>query len=133
MHYKELEVWKEAMNLVEYVYKLTNYFPKDEKFGITSQIRRSAISIPSNIAEGVVKHSDKETLRFLDIALGSLAELDTQMEISTKIGYIDSKSEFFDWKYFQKINEQIPKVNALLQGFIKYYNNQLKDDNALVP
>jgi len=129
MHYKELEVWKEAMDLVKQVYTLTNYYPKDEKFGIVSQIRRSAVSIPSNIAEGSVKHSDKETLRFLDIALGSLAELDTQMIISNDIGYIGKDGI----ECFQNIEKQIPKVNALLQGFIKYYNKQVKDNNALVP
>ena len=129
MHYKELEVWKEAMDLVKQVYTLTNYYPKDEKFGIVSQIRRSAVSIPSNIAEGSVKHSDKETLRFLDIALGFLAELDTQMIISNDIGYIGKDGI----ECFQNIGKQILKVNALLQGFIKYYNKQVKDNNALVP
>ena len=110
MYYKELEVWKEAIKLVTYVYKITENYPKSEQFGIISQIRRSVISIPSNISEGVVKHSDKETLRFLDIALGSVAELDTQM-----------------------IEIQISKVNALLNGLINYYNKQTKDNTALVP
>ena len=75
MYYKELEVWKEAIDLVTSVYKVTENYPKTEVYGIVNQVRRCAISVPSNISEGVVKHSDKETLRFLDIALGSLAEL----------------------------------------------------------
>ena len=124
MHYKELEVWKEAIKLVTNLYNITNNYPKEEIYGITNQIRRCVISVPSNIAEGVVKHSDKETLRFLDIALGSLAELDTQMIISEQLGYIKS---------YEAIEQQISKVNALLNGLVKYYNKQLKDNTALVP
>ena len=124
MFYKDLEVWKEAITLVKYVYEITNNYPKTEQYGIVNQIRRCVISVPSNIAEGVVKHSDKETLRFLDIALGSLAELDTQMIISEQLCYVKS---------YETIELQISKVNALLNGLIKYYNKQLKDDTALVP
>ena len=116
MFYKDLEVWKEGIKLVKSVYEITGDYPKTEIYGIVNQIRKSVVSIPSNIAEGVVKHSDKETLRFLDIALGSLAELDTQ--------YINS---------YETIELQISKVNALLSGLIKYYNKQFKDDTALVP
>ena len=103
---------------------MTNSYPKTEIFGIVSQIRRCVISIPSNIAEGVVKHSDKETLRFLDIALGSVAELETQMIISKNLGFIDE---------YKDLEMKISKMNALLNGLIKYYNKQLKDDTALVP
>lgn len=124
MHYKELEVWKEAINLVTYIYKQTETYPKNEVFGIVSQIRRCVVSIPSNIAEGVVKHSDKETLRFLDIALGSLAELETQIIISKNLGYINNLQDF---------DTQISKVNALLNGLINYYNKQIKENNVLVP
>ena len=124
MFYKDLEVWKEAIKLVTYVYEITNNYPKTEMYGIISQIRKCVISVPSNIAEGAVKHSDEETLRFLDIALGSLAELDTQMIISEQLGYI---------KGYEAIELQISKVSALLNGLIKYYNKQLKDDTALVP
>ena len=126
MHYKELEVWKEAIQLVKSIYKVTDSFPNTETFGITSQIRRCVVSIPSNISEGVVKHSDKETLRFLDIALGSLAELDTQMIISEQLDYINAYT-------YHMLELQISKVNALLNGLIKYYKEQIKDDNALVP
>ena len=124
MHYKELEVWKEAINLVTYIYKKTEIYPKNEVFGIVSQIRRCVVSIPSNIAEGVVKHSDKESLRFLDIALGSLAELETQIIISKNLGYIENLQDF---------DIQISKVNALLNGLINYYNKQIKENNVLVP
>jgi len=124
MYYKDLEVWKEAINLVTYIYKITNDYPQTEIYGITNQIRRCVISVPSNISEGTVKHSDKETLRFLDIALGSLAELDTQMIISQNLGYISD---------YETIEIQISKVRALLSGLINYYNKQLNDTNALVP
>ena len=124
MHYKELEAWKESINLVTTVYQMTNNYPKTELFGIVSQIRRCVISIPSNIAEGVVKHSDKETLRFLDIAIGSLAELETQIIISKNLGYINN---------IDTPEMQISKVNALLNGLVKYYNKQLKDNTALMP
>ena len=115
MYYKDLEVWKESIKLVKNIYEITNKYPKKEIFGITSQIRRCVVSIPSNIAEGAVKHSDKETLRFLDIALGSLAELDTQMIISEQLEYIDN---------YEDIKVQISKVNALLIGFMKYHSKQ---------
>ena len=121
MYYKELEVWKEAVSLVTFIYKVTEGYPKEEMYGIVNQIRRCAISVPSNISEGAVKHSDKETLRFLDIALGSLAELDTQMIISQNLGYIDN---------YESVENQISKVRALLNGFIKYYSKQSKDANS---
>ena len=124
MYYKELEVWKEAINLVTAVYKITDNYPKTEMYGIVNQIRRSAVSVRSNISEGVVKHSDKETLRFLDIALGSLAELDTQMIISQNLGFITN---------YESIETQISRVRALLNGLIKYYNKQTKDIEVLVP
>ena len=118
MYYKDMEVWKEAVNLVTMVYEFTETFPEREKYGIISQIRRCAVSIPSNIAEGTVKHSDKETLRFLDSSLGSLAELDTQLIISKNLGFIEE---------FNSLESQISRVNALLSGLIKYYQKQFND------
>ena len=82
MFHKDLEAWKESIKLVKSVYKLTNDFPKQEDYGLTSQIRRAVTSIPSNIAEGNARATAKETIRFIDIALGSLAELDTQLTIA---------------------------------------------------
>tara|TARA_Y100000310_G_C20625378_1_gene785576 strand:- start:704 stop:1069 length:366 start_codon:yes stop_codon:yes gene_type:complete len=80
--YKELKVWGRAIELVDLVYELTKEFPKAEEFGLKSQMRRSAVSIPSNIAEGSQRNSDKEFLRFIHIAKGSLVELETQIIIS---------------------------------------------------
>ena len=82
MNHKNLDVWKKSIALVKDVYNITKGFPDDEKFGIVNQIRRAAVSIPSNIAEGCGRCSDKELLRFLDIANGSLAELETQLIIA---------------------------------------------------
>ena len=72
--HKDLDAWKESMSLVEEVYKLTESFPKEEIFGLTSQMRRAATSIPSNIAEGAARNSEKEFIQFLHVSLGSLAE-----------------------------------------------------------
>src|SRR3989344_6577544 len=83
--YKDLIVWQKAMDLVVKIYQLTDKFPKEEVYGITSQIRRCAISIPSNIAEGKLRSSDKETRRFLLISFGSGGELETQLEISKRL------------------------------------------------
>lgn len=114
MYYKDMEVWKESITLVLAVYKITNDFPADEKYGIVPQMRRCAVSIPSNISEGVVKTSNKDSVRFIEIAMGSLAELDTQLVISEKLGYISS---------MEIIKPQIDKVFALLRGVKKYLEN----------
>ena len=114
MHHKDLEVWKKSIELVTNIYEITKSFPEEEKFGIVSQIRRAAISIPSNIAEGAARNSDKEMLRFLDISLGSIAELETQMIISEKLKYISRKD----------IYEKINSTAALLNGLKKYLKSK---------
>lgn len=86
-NYKELIVWKKSMVLVEVVYKITASFPDEEKFGLTNQVRRSVVSIPSNITEGAGRNSKKEFRNFLGIANGSLNELLTQLELSKRLGY----------------------------------------------
>lgn len=87
--YKDLVVWQKAMTLAEMVYKLTESFPKEEIYGLTSQMRRAAVSIPSNIAEGNSRFYSKEYSHFLSIANGSKAELETQLILSVNIGYTD--------------------------------------------
>ena len=91
-NYRELIVWQRAMEVVEMVYTLTKGFPNDERFGLTSQIRRAAVSIPSNIAEGQARDSTAEFLRFLSIAQGSRAEVETQLLIASQLGYANPES-----------------------------------------
>ena len=106
-NYKELIVWQKSMDLVEKVYELTLLFPKDEKYGLISQIQRSAVSIPSNISEGAGRNSNKEFRNFLGIANGSINELSTQLELALRIGYI--KNNELE-EVFKLINE-IQKMN----------------------
>ena len=90
MHnYNNLQIWQQAMDLVEDMYKLTASFPTEEKFGIVSQMTRAAVSIPSNIAEGAGRNSDKDFAHFISIAIGSLYELNTQIVLSERLGYIN--------------------------------------------
>ena len=91
--HERLEVWQEAMQLVEMVYVATATFPAEERFGLTAQIRRSAVSVPSNIAEGAARRSTPEYLRFLSIARGSLSEMSTQLQIAARLGYVDVAAE----------------------------------------
>ena len=89
--YKELIVWQKSIQLVIDIYKLTKIFPKEETYGLSSQMQRAVVSIPSNIAEGNDRNSSKEFSQFLRIARGSLAELETQIIISEKIGYTNQE------------------------------------------
>ena len=84
----ELRVWQDAMELVTRIYSVTNTFPADERYGLTSQIRRASVSVPSNIAEGAAKGGRKEFIHFLIISRGSLSELDTQLRIAMNLGYV---------------------------------------------
>jgi len=108
--HKELEVWKLGIDLVEKIYQLTKVFPKEELYGLTSQLRRSGISIPSNIAEGAARRNIKENVQFLYIALGSLSELETQLIIAQRLQYLKSDSIF----------EEVEKLRRKLLNFIKY-------------
>lgn len=114
MYHKDMEVWKKSIELVTKVYEITKTFPEDEKFGLVSQIRRASVSIPSNIAEGAARNSDKEMLRFLDISLGSIAELETQLIIAENLKYIKNLN----------IYEDIRVITALIAGLKKYINNK---------
>lgn len=95
--HKSLDVWKESVELCVSIYRATARFPKTEDFGLTSQMRRASVSIPSNIAEGAGRGATKEFIQFLKIASGSLSELDTQLEIALKLGYIsESQKDIID-------------------------------------
>lgn len=93
-NFKELLIWQKGIVLVEEIYNVTNNYPKNEAYGLVSQIRRSAVSIPSNIAEGFKRRHSKEFKQFINIALGSAAELETQIIISKQLGFI--KEEQYD-------------------------------------
>src|SRR5512139_433540 len=86
--HKDLIVWQKAMDLIESLYHLTETMPKSEIYGLTSQIRRAAVSVPSNIAEGAAPNSAKEFMQFLYVALGSAAELDTQLLLAERLGFV---------------------------------------------
>lgn len=86
--HEDLIAWREAMNLVEVIYRDTDLFPDREIFGLTAQIRRAAISIPSNLAEGAARNSRKELVQFVAYSCGSLAELDTQLQLAIRLGYL---------------------------------------------
>jgi four helix bundle protein len=91
--YRDLEIWKKSIEVVKDIYKLTEKFPKQETYGLVSQMRRSAISIPSNVAEGFKRYHNKEYKQFLHITLGSCAELETQIIIAKELKYIQQNDE----------------------------------------
>ena len=113
--FKGLKIWQEGIEIVTNVYQLTSGFPEDEKFGLVSQIRRSAVSIPSNIAEGYGRNSDSELSRFLNISRGSSYELETQLIISFNLGYISSEQL-----------EIITRMLDIIQGGITNFQKKLK-------
>ncbi len=90
INYKYLKVWQISMDIAEQIYRLTQGFPKQETYGLTSQLQRAAVSIPSNLAEGHTRDSTKEFLQFLSIALGSLAELETQLILAQRFKYLNT-------------------------------------------
>jgi len=106
----ELDVWKDAVALVEAIYRYTAAFPLDERYGLTSQLRRAAVSVPSNIAEGAARRSRKEYLHHLGIARGSLAEAETQLLIARRLALAESPPE---------LDEHVERVFARLNALIK--------------
>lgn len=111
MDHKDLDVWKKSIDLVELIYSLTLSFPETERFGLTSQMRRAAVSISSNIAEGSARKGNKELLQFINIAHGSLAELETQYIIAQRLTYIEPNN---------KVEELMNDQKRLLLGYRNY-------------
>ncbi|MDP8298391.1 MAG: four helix bundle protein [Candidatus Tantalella remota] len=116
MH-KELEAWKQSMLLTEGIYVVTKSFPDQEKFGLVNQLRRAAVSVPSNIAEGAARDTTKEFIRFLYIALGSISEVKTQLILSERLRY--SKED-------EELLSNAETVKKLLFGLIKALKKRLK-------
>ncbi|WP_435357072.1 four helix bundle protein [Emticicia sp. SJ17W-69] len=111
-NFKELRIWQRSHQLVLTIYDLTKYFLKDEIYGLTSQIRRSCASIPTNIAEGCGRNSDAELNRFLVIAMGSASELEYQLILSKDLGYIQTDN-------FEKLNNELIEIRKMLNTFIQ--------------
>ena len=99
------------MNMVKDIYSITKNFPASEQYGLTAQMRRAAISVPSNISEGAARKNSREFIQFLHIALGSLAELETQVEISVRLGYLGEK---------ESIDSIITDIRRLILGLIRH-------------
>jgi four helix bundle protein len=116
-NYKELKVWQKSYQLCLEVYRITAGFPKDEKFGLTSQIRRSVVSVPSNIAEGYGRKTTADYIKFLYIAYGSNCELETQIMLSGDLDYIDSD-------IVKVLMDEINEVERMLKALIKSLKNK---------
>ena len=112
--HKDLDIWIKGIELVEHIYKATAKFPREELYGLTSQVRRAAVSYPSNIAEGAARSSVKEYTQYLYISLGSLSELETQLIISKKLNYINGSS----------LLKEIETLRKMTLNFIKYLKNK---------
>ena len=110
-NFRKLQLWKSSMNLSTEIYRLTRNFPEHERYGLSSQMQRASVSIPSNIAEGFGRESTKELLRFLYTARGSLMELSTQLEICNNLGYLSEEEH----SCIQRLADE---VNRLLNGLI---------------
>jgi four helix bundle protein len=117
-HFKDLVVWQKAMEMVTEVYKLTDSFPKREVYSLTDQIRRAAVSVPSNIAEGQAHHNNREFVHFLRHSSGSLAELETQLRIAENLGYADATSN-------GQLLLRVHEVGRILNGLIGSIREQI--------
>jgi len=111
--HKKLTLWHAAMDLVLTVYKFTEEFPQHEKYGITNQIRRSAVSIPANIAEGAARQTKKEFMQFLHISQGSLSELDTHLELAKRLGYLTVKN-------WNALDPDMVHIDKMISGLIHH-------------
>ena len=118
--YTELLVWKEARALVNIIYSLTKLFPKDELFGLTNQLRRAAVSVPSNIAEGCGRETPRDTTHFLVIARGSLYEIETQLYLALDQKYLNAND-------FELAYRVLCNCRKLLQGFIKHHKSRIEN------
>jgi four helix bundle protein len=110
--HKKLDAWKISIELVKEIYRLTASFPKEEMYGLVSQMRRAAVSVPSNLAEGAARKNNREFVQFLYIALGSLSELDTQIHIAMELGYLGAEEK-------KESAELLEKASMLISGLIR--------------
>lgn len=111
--HEKLDVWNKAIDLVVEVYKISEPFPKEEKFGLTSQIRRAAVSIPANIAEGTARQSNKEIIYFLSNAQGSASEVETELLIAQRLGYLSKEIHV-------ELSNSINNIGRMLTGLSQH-------------
>lgn len=124
MHnFKKLSVWTKSIDFVTEIYKTTNTFPATERFGLVSQLQRAAVSVPANIAEGSAKSSNKDFARFLEIALGSTFELETELFVSFKLNYIDTEQH-------EQLIVKLSELQKMIIGFKeKIINNNARPES----
>lgn len=116
--HKSLKVWQQSLDFVPKVYEILQSFPEEEKFGLSSQIRRASTSVSINIAEGAVQSSKNKFMRFLYISMGSVSELDTLFEISLKLNYLSTQE-------YDTLMEELNTISAMLNGLIKTLKKQI--------
>lgn len=121
-NFREYPVWNEAVDYATYVYEVTSQMPWFEKKGLCDQLQRAAVSISSNIAEGAARSSDADFAHFLDFALGSAFEVETQLTIAKNVGYFDNLDENLDIN-FQKLMDRVHSIERQLNGLIKTIRN----------
>jgi|CXWL01.1.fsa_nt_gi four helix bundle protein len=117
--HEQLDVWKKSVDFTVEVYKVTESFPKDERFGLISQIRRAAVSIAANIAEGAGRRSDKEFLNFLSMSQGSASEVETELLIAFRLGYISEE-------IFQALIQKTDEIGRMISGLCSHIKTRLQ-------
>jgi four helix bundle protein len=115
MNHKNLDAWRNSISLVKKTYELVKKMPESEKFGLTNQMKRAAVSVPSNIAEGAARDSDQELIHFLYYSLGSAAELETEMIISQELGFLQIPGD---------VDEHLQKTKQIILGLIRYIKSK---------
>jgi len=119
--YRDLDAWKLAIRMTRFVYRASERFPSDERFGLTSQIRRAAVSVPSNIAEGWGRGSTQDYIRFLRMARGSIYEVETQLVLAKELSFIDHE-------VFSAVDEAIRESGRVLAGLLRSIERKLPTD-----
>ena len=122
--HKDLRVWQQSIEMVTSIYLMTQSFPKEEIFGLVTQLRRASVSVPSNIAEGYARGTDKEKLHFLRIASGSISEVETQLMLGLNLGYIDQEK-------YNELSETVTSVWKQLNSLISSIKNRLTSQEQL--
>ena len=122
--HKDLRVWRQSIEMVTSIYLITQSFPKEEMFGLVSQMRRASVSVPSNIAEGYARGTDKEKLHFLRISSGSMSEVETQLMLGLNLGYIDQEK-------YNELSETVTSVWKQLNSLISSIKKRLTPQEQL--